>query len=282
MQPILLSGVVVRTTDYGERDRILTLYTDELGLITVTANGSRSLKCRSLVATELFCYSKFVLSRRNDRYTVKEVELIESFFDLRSDVSKIALAGYVCEVLAHVGTENMPEPDLLRLCLNTLFAIAKERAPQAQIKGVFEIRAASILGFRPELSVCAECGEEGEDVALDVMNGAVRCAACRREGELLALPMSEEDSLHPTILCLLTASARASLFYAIVCPLEKILSFRLENPADLKSFSYAAETYLLNHLERSFKNLEFYKTLLLEESEDGTDYGTQTKNTGNT
>ncbi|MBQ9736195.1 MAG: DNA repair protein RecO [Clostridia bacterium] len=267
MQPILLSGVVVRTTDYGERDRILTLYTDELGLITVTANGSRSLKSRSLVATELFCYSKFVLNRRGDRYTVKEVELIESFFDLRSDVSKIALAGYVCEVLAHVGTENLPDPDLLRLCLNTLFAIAKERAPQALIKGAFEMRAASILGFRPELSVCAECGEEGEDVALDVMNGAVRCAACRRETELLALPPSEEEALHPTILCLLTAAARVSLFYVIVCPLEKILSFRLENPEDVKSFAYAAETYLLNHLERSFKNLEFYKTLLLEEGQ---------------
>ena len=259
MQIVMVSGLVVRTTDYGERDRILSLYTDELGLITVTANGSRSLKSRSLVATELFCYSRFVLTRRGDRYTVKEVELIESFFDLRSDVSKIALAGYACEVLSHVGTENMPEPDLLRLCLNTLYALAKEKAPQEQIKGAFEMRAAAILGFMPELSVCADCGNEGEDVVLDVMNGAVRCAACRRDAEEDFLPL--EENSHATILCLLTASARAALFYVLRCPLEKILSFRLDEE-DMQSFTYAAETYLLNHLERTFKNLEFYKTLL--------------------
>lgn len=263
MEIVMVSGLVVRTTDYGERDRILSLYTDELGLITVTANGSRSLKSRSLVATELFCYSRFVLTKRADRYTVKEVELIESFFDLRSDVTKIALAGYACEVLAHVGTENMPEPSLLRLCLNTLYAIAKEKAPEALIKGAFEMRAAAILGFMPELSVCADCGEEGEDVVLDVMNGAVRCADCRRESDEGAFPESIEDGAHATILCLLTASARAALFYVLRCPLERILSFRLAGEEDVKSFAYAAETYLLNHLERSFKNLEFYKTLLM-------------------
>lgn len=261
MQVVLVKGLVVRTTDYSERDRILSLYTEELGLITVTANGSRSLKSRSLVATELFCYSRFVLTKRADRYTVKEVELIESFFDLRCDVARVALAGYACEVLSHVGTENMPEPDLLRLCLNTLYAIAKERAPLSQIKGAFEMRAAAILGFMPELSVCADCGEEGEDVVLDVMNGAVRCAECRRESEEDPLAPSE-DNAHATILCLLTTSARAALFYVLRCPLEKILSFRLENDADMQSFAYAAETYLLNHLERTFKNLEFYKTLL--------------------
>ena len=260
MEIVMVSGLVVRTTDYGERDRILSLYTDELGLITVTANGSRSLKSRSLVATELFCYSRFVLTKRSDRYTVKEVELIESFFDLRTDVSKIALAGYACEVLSHVGTENMPEPDLLRLTLNTLYAIAKEKVPQEQIKGAFEMRAAAILGFMPELSVCSDCGEEGDDVALDVMNGAVRCADCRREAEESLAPMAEDDA-HATIVCLLTPSARAALFYVIRCPLERILSFRLENDDDMKSFSYAAETYLINHLERTFKNLEFYKAL---------------------
>ena len=262
MQVVLVKGLVVRTTDYSERDRILSLYTEELGLITVTANGSRSLKSRSLVATELFCYSRFVLTKRADRYTVKEVELIESFFDLRCDVARVALAGYACEVLSHVGTENMPEPDLLRLCLNTLYAIAKDHAPQKQIKGAFEMRAAAILGFMPELSVCADCGAEGKNVALDVMNGAVRCEDCRRAAEESLLSIPDEDELmHPTVLCLLTEAARAALFYVIRCPIEKILSFRLDNDEDMRSFGDAAETYLLNHLERSFKNLEFYKSL---------------------
>lgn len=263
MQLITVKGIVVRSVDYAERDRILTLYTDELGLITATANGSRSLRSRSLVATELFCYSQYVLSYNKDRYSVKEVDLIESFFDLRTDIEKLSLAGYVGEVVAHVGTENMPDVPLLRLTLNTLYAIAKEKAPRALIKGAFEMRAASVLGFSPELAVCSSCGEEGRGVVLDVMNGSVLCERCRREAEDTA---EVYDPVHPTIRVLLTDSARTALFYVVRSPIEKLLSFKLEDPEDLDSFAVAAETYLINHLETSFKSLEFYKQLLKGES----------------
>ena len=261
MQLIDAKGIVLRSVNYGERDRILTIYTEELGLITATANGSRSLKSRTLVATEQFCYSHYVFSYKNDRYTVKEVDLIESFFDLRTDIEKLTLAGYVAEVVTHVGTENMPDVPLLRLTLNTLFALAKEKAPRAQIKGAFEMRAAALLGFLPELSACSACGEEGKDVVLDVMNGSVICESCRREMEN-SLSIEELDPMHPTIRCLLTDNARVALYYVSCCPLEKLLSFRLEGEGDMDNFAYAAETYLLNHLETGFKSLEFYKQFL--------------------
>ncbi len=261
MQHISVTGLVVRSVNYGERDRILTVYTEEKGLITVMANGSRSLKSRAVVAAELFCYSRYLLSCQKGRYTLKEVELVESFFDLRTDVTKVALAGYVCEVLSHVGTENIGEKELLRLSLNTLYALAKDKAPIEQIKGAFEMRAAAILGFMPELSTCASCGEEGTDVMLDVMNGSVTCAKCRREAEE-AFTAEEYDPAHATILCPLSENARTALFYVLRCPVERILGFRLENTADMESFAKAAETYLLNHLETGFKTLDFYKQLL--------------------
>lgn len=261
MQLIDAKGIVLRTVNYGERDRILTIYTEEFGLITATANGSRSLKSRSLVATEQFCYSRYVFFYKNDRYTVKEVDLIESFFDLRTDIEKLALAGYVAEVMTHVGTENMPDTPLLRLVLNTLFAIAKEKAPREQIKGAFEMRAAAVLGFLPELSACSVCGEKGESVVLDVMNGSLVCERCRREAEN-TLAEEEYDPVHPSIRCMLTDAARIALYYVSCCPIEKLLSFKLENKDDRDSFAYAAEIYLLNHLETGFKSLEFYKQLL--------------------
>lgn len=261
MQHISVTGLVVRSVNYGERDRILTVYTEEKGLITVMANGSRSLKSRAVVAAELFCYSRYLLSFQKGRYTLKEVELLESFFDLRTDVTKVALAGYVCEVLSHVGTENIGEKELLRLSLNTLYALAKDKAPAEQIKGAFEMRAAAILGFMPDLSACASCGEEGTDVLLDVMNGSVTCAECRREAEE-SFTAEEYDPAHATILCPLTENARAALFYVLRCPVERILGFRLENAADMESFTKTAETYLLNHLETGFKTLDFYKQLL--------------------
>ena len=261
MQHVNVTGLVVRSVNYGERDRILTVYTEEKGLITVMANGSRSLKSRAIVAAELFCYSRYLLSYKNGRYTLKEVELLESFFDLRQDVAKVALAAYVCEVLAHVGTENVADKELLRLTLNTLYAIAKEKAPMALVKGAFEMRAAAVLGFMPELSHCVSCGEEGADTVLDVMNGSVTCAACRRAAEE-AVILDAYDPAHAMILCPLTENARAALFYVMRCPVERFLAFRLSDAADENSFVRAAETYLLNHLETGFKTLDFYKQLV--------------------
>lgn len=253
-------GLVVRAVDYGERDRILTVYTEEYGLITVTAHGSRSVKSRTMVATELFCYSDFLLTFRSDRYTVREVSLIENFFPLRVDIVKMSLACYFCEVLAHVGTENMPDAEMLRLGLNCLYALANDRAPHDVVKAAFEIRASALLGFMPDIRTCVRCGNEGEDVVLDVMDGSVKCAACRREMEegrdsLLT------DEAHASILCPLTPAARAALYYVLSCPPEKILSFRLENAADRECLARAAETYLLNQLETGFKKLDYYKEI---------------------
>ena len=254
-------GLVVRVVDYGEKDRILTVLTEDFGLITAMANGSRTLKSRTLIAAEQFCYSQYILFKNKDRYTVREVELIESFFDLRVDIERMALAGYICEIVSHVGTENMPDVPLLRLTLNALYAASRGTYPLWQIKGSFEMRAAAILGFMPSLNACDNCGEEGEDVVLDVMNGVVVCEKCRN---LQTAEEKAEELLaaHNLISCLLRPSARAALYYVIECPLEKILSFRLDDEEDQRNFAMVAETYLLNQLETGFKTLDFYKTVV--------------------
>lgn len=262
MDPIKTSGIILRTVSYGESDRLLTVYSEDLGLITVGAARSRSVHHRRFVATEQFCYCRFLLTKRGGKYRAQESELIEGFFELRADVVKVALGNYLCEVIAQVGTENQPEGALLRLILNSLYAIAKGKAPEAIVKGCFEMRAAAELGFRPELNICAACGEEGEDVVLDVMNGAILCADCRREAEegISSAPLDGDEERTARILCPLTAAARAALYYAVHAPLEKLFSFRIQG-AELDSFAYAAETYLLNHLEFGLRGLDYYKDL---------------------
>ncbi|MBP3436918.1 MAG: DNA repair protein RecO [Clostridia bacterium] len=261
MALVQTKGLVVRVVNYGERDRILTVLTEDFGLITVMANGSRTLKSRALIAAEQFCYSQYILFHNKDKYTLREVELIESFFDIRADIERMALAGYLCEVVSHVGTENNPDIPLLRLTLNALYAISSGKYPLWQIKGSFEMRAAAILGFMPALSSCAACGEEGEDTVLDVMNGVVICEKCRNLQSANDVQIEEQRESN-SILCLLRPAARAALYYTIECPLERILSFRLDDPEEQKNFSYAAETYLINQLEFGFKTLDFYKTII--------------------
>lgn len=248
-------GLVIRTADVKEADRLLTLFTEEAGVITAVAKGARSMKSRQMASTTQFCFGEYILYQRGDFYWVKEAFLIESFFDIRKSLEGMALASYLCEVLADVATAQ-PEGELLRLALNSLSAIAAGRCELDKIKAVFEIRAAAILGFTPDIVSCALCGERSGDFFFDIMGGFVTCAACR-EKSIGSLDLTDDDGHERRIVTILSAGARQALAYAIYCPMNKLLSFRLP-PEDMHLFCRATETYLLNHLERSFKTLDFY------------------------
>lgn len=252
-------GLVVRTVDLSGSDKLLSILTAERGLLTAVSNGSRSLKSRYLAASQLFCYAAFILEARRDRFWVREVELIESFYDLRLDIVSTALANYVCEVAGEVTVPEQPEPAILRLTLNTLYAIASGKYSHAQIKAAFEFRVAAILGYLPELSACASCGAEEGEMLLDIMNGGLLCSECHAALQKV-IPHSEDDFSARTraLLCILTPSVRAALLYLISCPAERLLSFRLPDE-EMRHLSHAAEEYLLNHLERGFRTLQFYK-----------------------
>ncbi len=247
-------GLVIRAVEINESDRLITIYSDSMGVLTALAKGARSLKSRKMAATVQFCYSDFVLFSKGDKLYVKEVSLIESFFDLRKSIEGLALAAYILDVLCEVATAEA-DPELLRLALNSLYAISKGRYPLWLVKAAFEIRCASILGFMPDLFACHSCGSKDGDFYFDIMAGAVQCFNCHSEYADNCEYMTDEHESH--IICILTPGARVALEYCIFSPIEKLFSFTLG--ADERGFfTNAAEKYLLNHIERGFKTLDFY------------------------
>lgn len=248
-------GLVLRAVDWRESDRLLTVYTEEQGLITVLARGARSMKSRKMAACQQFCYATFQLTKQGEYLRCSSAELIESFFELRATLAGMALAGYICEVMCYVCTAD-PEPELLRLALNSLFAIAGKKAPFPQIKAVFEARCAAIIGFMPEVSGCYLCGEKNGSFSLDVMDGQLTCAACREKAAFDA--PADDDGHELRLIVLLPEGAKFAFDYAVHCPQAKLFSFRIP-PEDFAAFSDAAEKYLLHHLERDFPTLDFYR-----------------------
>ncbi len=249
-----VKGLVLRTVDLKESDRLLTIFTEEQGIVTALAKGARSLKSRKMASTQQFCYSSFVLYGDRDKYWIKESSLIESFFGIRGSIEGLALAGYIVEVLADVGVEDR-EVELLRLALNSLYAISSGKYSLDKVKAVFEMRALSILGFMPEVLACHSCGRREGDFYFDIMAGAIECFDCHKRSEASHTTLSEEHEGH--IVSILTEGARIAMSYAIHSPLEKVLSFNVGDE-DMRLFSRAAERYAVNHLERSYKSLEFY------------------------
>lgn len=248
-------GLVIRTVDYREADRLITVFTEEKGTLTALAKGARSMKSRSMAPTQLFCYSDFVLYKKGDMYWVREADLIESFFGLRSGIAELALASYIVDVLSLV-TVGMSDVELLRVSLNSLYAIAERKYELTKIKAAFEMRAAAILGFMPDILECRNCGTRSGDFYLHVMGGFITCADCHAKEQVGLAPVAE-DAHEASIIRFLSEGAKVALGYVIYAPPEKIFAFRISEE-DMRIFGDAAECYLLNQLEKPFKTLDFY------------------------
>ena len=261
-----VDGLVLRARDYGENDRLITILTND-GKMTVIAKGARSMKSKAKNLTEPFVYANFELNQKGTSIAwIKGGSIEQSFYDLRTDVEKLFLATYICEVASELSGERVDSSDMLRLTLNTLYAIMTSIRPLLQIKSVFELRASAMSGYLPNLDYCEDCmHSELEESYFDIMNGALVCSECLNErGKIVKKSLSStyDDIRERSVLIPLNPATLAAIRYALHSPSEKMLSFALANESDLKSFSKACEEYLLHHLGHGFDSLDLYYSIL--------------------
>lgn len=259
-----IDGVVVRVWEGDENRRYLSVLTAEKGRITILSKGSCSIRSAQLSVSQLYTYGNFEYYRKGTRYILKDGTAYQPFYGLTSDMDRMNLAAYLCELACELTDEGEEAGGMLRLLLNALHALAYGIRPQEQIKGVFEIRAAVLSGYEPELSGCSVCGQVDSDpFYLDVMNGALICGSCFGSRQRAAAPADRyaDDPRVAEIIEPLSPAALAAWRYAASAPLERILSFELKDEADLACFAKAAETYILSHIGHGFEALNFYHTM---------------------
>ena len=239
-------GMVVRQVNYKDNDQILTVLTKEHGLMTLKARGVRSRSSRLKGACQLLAYSEFTVFENRGFHTIDEANAIQMFPELRTDIELLSLASYFAQVAEVLSQEDMPNPELLSLTLNALYALCRRLCTPELVKAAFELRAACLGGYTPELSGCAVCGDPEPD-RFDVRGGILCCASCSA-GEGLRLPVSP--------------GSLAAMRYLVSCDAKRLFAFRLEGRA-VKELCDLAETYLQTQLERGFYTLDFYKSLLM-------------------
>ena len=238
-------GLILREVRYNEADRILTILTESEGKITAKARGALRKSSRTGAATQQLTWSDLTLFGNRGKWQVNEGSVIEGFEGLRTDIARLALGSYFSECLDAFGAEEQPEPALLQLGLNSLFALSRDLRDPLQIKAAFELRLMTLTGFQPNVNACVYCGKtEPEDPCLGIETGGLCCRACRKAdfGQTAGL---DSQSL-------------AALRYVIAAPARQLFSFRLEGKG-LKLLSDAAEEYLCQHAERNFQTLEYWK-----------------------
>ena len=267
-------GLVVREYELGEHDKMLTLLTPAYGRIPVIAKGARSLRNKYMTPARLFTYANYELHRRGDMTWLRSAEIIEPFPQLEREITRLYLAQYLADLACELSGEGEPAVDILRLTLNSLYAVCRGVKDQRLIKGTFEWRAAGYSGYLPELGDCHVCGaadarskDDGGICYLDVMNGALMCASCaagrmERDSALPPGAIPVDDDGVRSILLPLDRAVIAAIKYVLEALPERMFAFSLSNEADLDTFSSAGSTYITHHLERGFASLALYNEIM--------------------
>ena len=243
-----IQGLVLRRTEYNDQDALLTILTSQHGKLTAKARGVKRKNSPLIAQCQLLAFSEFTLFEYRGMYTINEASTIELFHDLRRDLGKLSLGTYFAQAAEVISQEDLPNPELQSLVLNSLYALSKLNEPEMKVKAAFELRLCCIAGFQPELTGCIGCGSEWPD-RFDIKAGMMECVSCRSpESDGIRMPVS------PGVL--------QAMRYICFCASRKIFAFRLPEEA-MQQLADVTEAYLTTQLERGFSTLDFYKSLLI-------------------
>lgn len=242
---LTIQGIVLRVTDYGDRDALLTLLTKKHGKLTVKARGLRRKNSPLTAVCQLLAYGEYTIFEYCGQYSINDAHVLNLFQNLRSDLAKLSLASYFAQVSEVLSQEDYPTPELQSLLLNCLYALSELPVEPSKVKAVFEMRAACLSGYTPDLFGCHVCGSQTPE-RFDLSAGQLECQNCRTPHSMgIRMPVT------PGIL--------EAMRYICLCDPKKLLSFRLI-PKELTQLEAITEGYLTTQLERGFSSLDFYKS----------------------
>jgi len=173
------SAVVIGSFDLGESDRVVTFYSREHGKVRGVAKASRRMRSRFGGALELFTLGELVFfdTGRSELVRVDHFDVLEPFAALRVDLERLGQAAWMVECVGRLTAERDPHAALYGLLTRALRACAGAAAP-TRVAVCFGARCLDVLGHRPRLDRCVECGRVYPFARPALDEGGLVCAAC--------------------------------------------------------------------------------------------------------
>lgn len=186
-----VEGIVLRTKDYGETNKIVTLFTREYGLISGVARGAKKSKSRMAAVTQPFIYGIFVMRISTGLGTIQQAEVLDSMREIREDIVKTGYATYIAELVSKMMNEREKYELLFLELLASLEKMAEDENPPAIIAMMSELKLYQIGGFAPVLKECVNGHIDEPIVAFSITEGGVLCQQCKyKASDAVSLPSS--------------------------------------------------------------------------------------------
>jgi DNA repair protein RecO (recombination protein O) len=244
-----VEAIVIRRRDWGEADRLLTLFSREQGKLQAVAKGARKPTSRKAGHIELFTRTRLLIARSRSIDVITQAETVEAYRPLRESLEASTFAHYFAELLDRFTGEAEPDAPLYDL-LASAYGWLCEDVDRRLAARYYELRLLQLAGFRPELHQCPGCGSNLEPTQnyMSAADGGVLCPNCgqgRREASALSLTAFKVLRYGQSRAW--GQFGRLRLTAALHDEVEKALS-----------------RYLLFVLERNLKSIEFMQVLRRE------------------
>ena len=178
-----LRGIVLGGVNYGENDKILTIFTLEKGTISARIKGVKKAGAKLKFASEPFCFAEFIFLTSPTKRTVVNASLIDSFYPIREDISKFYCAGAMVEFVRRFAKEEIISPKTFLLLADSLKKIAYDDFKPKLTLICFLVKALKISGYALNVSGCAVCGKKIDSRPFfDYDTGSFFCEDCNSFG----------------------------------------------------------------------------------------------------
>lgn len=173
-----IEGIVIRSIDYGESNKIITIYSRENGKIGMMARGAKKTNSRLSSVSQLFTYGSYLYRSSRGLGTLSQGEAINSFRSIREDLFKTAYAAYIVELADKLTEDHVASSSLFNLLYYSLDYI-NENYDEEVITFIYETKMLVFAGITPQLNNCAFCGKSANEyVAFSVKEGGFLCQRC--------------------------------------------------------------------------------------------------------
>ncbi len=172
-------AIVIRRADYSDYDRMITLFSPEMGRIDAIARGCRRPKSPLINAVEPFTSGEFQLFAHKERFSLEQCQISDSYFELRSDYDRLCHGVYWLKLLDDAILPDTTAPELFITTLRALAHLNYGELPPALVTMAFEMHFMALNGLSPRMDACMCCGRPIDgDARFDALLGGAVCMNC--------------------------------------------------------------------------------------------------------
>lgn len=187
-------GVILRSQRWGDADRIVTLFSHNLGKIRGVARGARRMKTRFGGVLEPFGLVDITLFQKTADALgqISQIDLVASYSAIRENLTVMTAAARMVKMVEAITVDRDPSPGMYAALVHGLESLSPE-GDVALSALLFQIHVLGHTGFRPQFSCCTECGKPAQQNRPQWFSpqlGGMVCQECAHRGGRV-LPLSK-------------------------------------------------------------------------------------------